>query len=157
MTVTISKLTAAFQLKIILLPSHENFLYHHLLSSFLFLSIVLTFLRLLSQKCSIKLIGCTLAFHRRHLVHFEVVWFVLNCHLPASQLHRLGRALSGKLAMQSRPVATPWLPWVVLSHLGGLGAGVVRIRGTMLTHLLSLEKCPPAWSRGGRPLFSFWV
>lgn len=34
MTVTISKRTAVFQLKIILPPSHENLLYHHLLSNF---------------------------------------------------------------------------------------------------------------------------
>lgn len=54
MTVTISKLTATFQLKIILPPSHRNFLYHHRLSSF-FLSIFLTFLMLPSQNCPIKL------------------------------------------------------------------------------------------------------
>ena len=74
MTVTISKLTAAFQLKIILPPSHENLLYHHLLSNLSFLSRVLTFLRLPSQKCPIKLTGCTLAFRGKHLVYFKVIY-----------------------------------------------------------------------------------
>lgn len=37
---------------------------------FFFLSVVLTFLRLPSQKCPIKLIRCTPAFYGKHLVSF---------------------------------------------------------------------------------------
>lgn len=126
-----------------------------------FLSIVLTFPRLPSQKCPIKLPGCTLAIHRKHLVHVKVV-IVLNCNLPADWHDRLGRALSKNSAMQARLVATLWLPWAALSHSeGGTGCrscqdGRDCAQSSLWYLYSSSRRVHKPEMQLGWPLSSFW-